>query len=227
MGYPNVNFDFNRTNLTGIPEVVLAEPKTIEQLIEVLKVSTTKSERLLITRVRNEQIKTIREFANSLGWNLESDNFKRTIIIAKNPSIQLQENPRVAVVSAGTSDQYVVEEIRLAFKYFGIKIKVYTDSGVAGLHRHQKILEEIKLIKSIKVLIVVAGQDGALFPVITAQTSLPVIAVPTEVGYGLGGKGVTALYTALQSCSPGIGVVNIGNGFGAASLVFKMLKSFE
>ena len=177
MSYSNVNFDFNRTSLTGIPEVILAEPKTIEQLMEVLKVSTTKSEKLLITRVQNEQIDTIQELTNSLGWELESDNFERTFIVAKNPPKPTQENIRVAVISAGSSDQYVVEEIRLTFKYFGVNIAVYTDSGVAGLYRHQKILEEIKQIKSIRALIVVAGQDGALFPVITAQTSLPVIAV--------------------------------------------------
>ena len=98
--------------------------------------------------------------------------------------------------------------------------------GVAGIHRHRAALDKIEINNNIKLIIIVAGQEGALFSVISAQTKLPVIAIPTSIGYGYGGKGITALQSALQSCAPGIAVLNIDNGFGGAAFAAKLLNQF-
>ena len=129
-----------------------------------------------------------------------------------------------SILSGGTSDQYVVEEIIFCLKYFGINALIFPDIGVAGIHRHKDALEKIENNANIKLLIVVAGNEGALFSVISSQTKLPMIAVPTNIGYGYGGKGETALKSALQSCSPGVVAVNIDNGFGAAAFAKKLFS---
>lgn len=219
-----VNHDHNRGRRTGIPEVVLAEPKSNKDLILAITRALEQVNSVLVTRIQEYQLEAINEEIVNKGWKGDFDDFNRTLILSKK-EIEIKELG-VAIFSAGTSDRYIVEEIRLTMKFLGWNTTIRMDVGVAGLHRFREALDSIEGDKSIKCLILVAGQDGALFPVVTGQTRLPVIAVPTSIGYGFGGKGETALRSALQSCAPGISVVNIDNGFGAATMAAKILNLF-
>lgn len=219
-----VNHDYNRKKRTGIPEVVLAEPKSIKDLILAITRALERADAVLVTRIQENQIDSIQEEIESKEWRKEFDEFDRTLIVSKN-ELKIKDLG-VAVFSAGTSDRYIVEEIRLTMRFLGWNTTIRMDVGVAGLHRFREALDSIEGDNTIKCLILVAGQDGALFPVVTGQTRLPVIAVPTSIGYGYGGKGETALRSALQSCAPGITVVNIDNGFGAAAMAAKILSLF-
>ena len=219
-----VNHDHKRDRRTGIPEVVLAEPKSNSDLVLAINKALDRADTVLTTRIQGHQIKSINQEIRDKNWKAEFDEFNRTLIISKCKG--KIRDLGVAIFSAGTSDRYIVEEIRLTMKFLGWKTTIRMDVGVAGIHRFQEALASIESDKSIKCLILVAGQDGALFPVVTGQTRLPVIAVPTSIGYGFGGKGETALRSALQSCAPGISVVNIDNGFGAATMAAKILNLF-
>ncbi|MDH5647157.1 MAG: AIR carboxylase family protein, partial [Candidatus Heimdallarchaeota archaeon] len=173
------------------------------------------------------QIHHIIEHINLNGWKYECDSFSRTMIIHSDIIEKPKNELSVAIFSGGTSDRFIVEEIIMCVRFFGYSCKSYQDIGVAGYHRFQPALEEVENNINIKCLIIVAGQEGALFPVISGQTRLPIIAVPSPVGYGYKGGGESALITALQTCAPGIGVVNIANGFGAAALASKILNLFN
>ncbi|MFV2015001.1 MAG: nickel pincer cofactor biosynthesis protein LarB [Candidatus Heimdallarchaeota archaeon] len=221
-----VNHDAKRENYTSIPECVLAEPKDKNQLSQAVQQALKNTKSILITRIQAAQIPTLQDLSAQDELPLVFDKYHRTAVMGDfNP---IENNPiSCAVLSAGTSDDYLVEEIGFCLNYFGVRISKFSDIGVAGIHRHKSALVEIENMNTVRCIIVVAGQEGALFPIIAAQTKLPVIAVPSSVGYGFGGKGITALQTALQSCSPGVTVVNIDNGFGAATFVKKMMNLFD
>ncbi|MHA2251635.1 MAG: nickel pincer cofactor biosynthesis protein LarB [Candidatus Kariarchaeaceae archaeon] len=221
-----VNHDHEREQRTNIPESVLAEPKSSDDLIKAIKSGMERNQKLLVTRILASQREIIRKLVSNKNWKYEFDAFERTLII------YTQELPKlrklgVAIFAAGTSDRFIVEEIKLCLKFFGWQSHSALDVGVAGLHRFKKALNGIHEDPTIHCLIVVAGQDGALFPVIAGQTKLPIIAVPSPIGYGFGGKGEAALMSALQACAPGIAVVNIENGFGAASIAAKILARID
>jgi NCAIR mutase (PurE)-related protein len=129
---------------------------------------------------------------------------------------------RVVVVTAGTTDQYVAEEAAVTLHAAGCHVDRIQDSGVAGLHRIIRALPRLRHV-DVDAVIVCAGMDGALPSVLAGLVSVPVVAVPTSIGYGASFGGVSAMLTMLNSCSPGVGVVNIDNGFGAAALVYKMI----
>lgn len=134
---------------------------------------------------------------------------------------QVPEEPRVAIVAAGTSDHALVAEIEQCLLFLNVASQSYIDVGVAGLWRLTQIADELDRYP---LLIAVAGMEGALFSVLAGLVSSPVIAVPSSVGYGVSADGHAALNCALASCAPGIAVVNIDNGFGAAALALKMLQ---
>lgn len=222
------NHDHTRGSRTGIPESILAEPKRNVELKDALNASMKRSNDVLITRIQESQLNIISKIVRENTWNIKFDAYKRTAIVFKD-IIPETGQLGVGILSAGTSDRYIVEEIKLSIKYFGWKSSSYQDVGVAGIHRMKDALEDMDKASEFRIacLIVVAGQDGALFPVVAGQTDLPVIAVPSPVGYGMGSGGKAALYSALQACAPGIGVVNIENGFGAAALASKMLNQIS
>ncbi len=219
----SVNHDHSRESRTGIPEVILAEPKAIVDLLSVIEYAMKKNRRVLITRIQNDQIDAINEFNADKDWIVELDDFNRTMMLYY--KMWEIDELSVAILSAGTSDRYIVDEIRFCMRFFGYSTHISMDVGVAGIHRFKEALSEVD--DNNLCIILVAGQDGALFPVVSGQTKLPVIAVPTSIGYGFGGKGETALRSALQSCAPGISTVNIDNGFGAASMAAKILNVYK
>lgn len=211
--YQNVGhstIDFDRETRTGAPEVIFGSGKTAEQISDIVDVLLSKETNVLVTRIDEEKYLT---FSKSLPKQAIYSKEAELLTINLKP-LELTKS-YVAIVSAGTSDHKVAEEATLTAQFFGSKVLRIADVGVAGLHR---LLTKLEEIRSAKVLVVVAGMEGALPSVVGGLVSSPVIAVPTSVGYGASFGGVAALLGMLTSCASGISVVNIDNGFGAGYL---------
>lgn len=199
--------DTNRLTRTGIPEVIYASGKTNEQIRQIAERMYKAGIDILATRASEEIFRSVKEVVpgakfNELGKTIAYQHQKKEMT----PDY-------IAIVAAGTSDLPVAEEAAETAIFLGNKVERIYDVGVAGMHR---LFSRIDLIRGAKVIIVIAGMEGALASVIGGLVSKPVVAVPTSVGYGASFGGVTALLAMLNSCAPGISVVNIDNGFGAA-----------
>jgi pyridinium-3,5-biscarboxylic acid mononucleotide synthase len=215
--------DLDRAGRAGFPEVIFAKGKSSEHLSAIMKEinKTAPNELLIATKVDNEQYQHLKE---TLGEKLHYCTKSKIAYCGNLQSI----NPlsgKVAILCAGTSDYNVAEEAARLLELSGANnlVRLY-DVGVAGLNR---LLSNISVIKDADVVIVCAGMDGALPSVVGGLTAAPVIAVPTSIGYGAAFGGVSALLTMVNSCSPGVTVVNIDNGFGAAVTAYKILKKLD
>ena len=206
--------DTHRSLRHGFPEVIFGEGKTARQITAIAAVMTKKKENVLITRLAREKASAIkRAFSRA-----EHNPTARTLFIKTRP-VKISGRGTILVVSAGTSDSPVAEEAAVTAESMGNKVQRLYDVGVAGIHR---LLHKKELLFSAKVIIAVAGMEGALPSVIGGLAGKPVIAVPTSVGYGANLGGLTTLLAMLNSCASGVTVVNIDNGFGAgyaASLI--------
>jgi hypothetical protein len=204
LGFARV--DTHRALRRGFPEVIYAAGKTARQMVEIAELLAAREQRILITRVSPEQARAMRAKFKGAIWHEAA----RCITLEKEP---LPKRPgAVAVLCAGTSDLPVAEEAAVTADIMGNKVERVYDVGVAGLHR---LLGRLEALQQAHVLIVVAGMEGALPSVVSGLVSKPVIAVPTSVGYGASFGGLAALLAMLNSCSSGVTVVNIDNGFGA------------
>ncbi len=201
--------DHNRDGIQGVPEVILAKGKRSEDIIKVAHAMHRRSGRFLIT-------KASREIHEKLGVGGALFHERSGIITSGGLG---RKKGRVVVISAGTSDIPVAEEAALTASFLGSRAETLYDVGVAGLHR---LLGNMKIIEKARCLIVVAGMEGALPSVVGGLTDKPVIAVPTSTGYGASLGGLAALLAMLNSCVPGIAVMNIDNGFGAGCLAHKI-----
>ena len=211
--------DHARELRQGFPEVIFAAGKTKEQLKIIFKNLYEKSfGNLIATRADFEKYKFLSEEIPDAKF----DEVSKMIYVERDKNIQRDENKKILILAAGTSDLPVAEEARLTAHLFGNFVSTIYDCGVAGIHR---LFSHISEIQSAKVLIVVAGMEGALASVVGGLTDKPVIAVPTSVGYGASFKGLAALLAMLNSCAMGVSVVNIDNGFGAGVMASKILKS--
>ncbi len=191
----------------GYPEVIYCEGKTVDQVRDIVKYMITKNNNILGTRANEEMYNAVKEICIDAEYN----KLGRTITIKKKELPDTESY--IAIVAAGTSDLPVVEEAFETAKILGNKAIKITDVGVAGIHR---LFSRLDVIRGAKVVIVIAGMEGALASVIGGLVDKPVIAVPTSVGYGANFGGVAALLSMLNSCASGVSVVNIDNGFGAA-----------
>ncbi|GMI04852.1 hypothetical protein TrVE_jg13374 [Triparma verrucosa] len=219
--------DHKRRERTHFPEVVFGETKTPSQISSILSsLSSTSSLPVLATRVSPEIFAEVQRIYQGPG-SLEYNETAKMIILRTSDPPQIPPNRKTVIVcTAGTTDIPIAEEVSQTLLSSQIPpLRIY-DCGVAGLHR---ILKKIPIITSpdVACIIVCAGMDGALPSVISGLVKVPVIAVPTSVGYGYGSGGNAALGTMLNSCSPGVCVVNIDNGFGAASVAYKIVKGGE
>lgn len=215
LGFSKV--DLNREKLKGFPEVVYGLHKTSQQIAAIAKSINDHAGRVLITRLdltKYEEIKT------QLPQGTY-DPTGQTYVVGQNPSLSLG---KVCVLSAGTSDDAVVYEAVNTLKWMGCQVDLIQDIGVAGLGR---LLAHVDRIRQADVLIVAAGMEGALPSVVSGLVDAPVIAVPTSVGYGANMQGITTLLAMLTSCSSGVSVVNIDNGFGAAYQAALILKKLN
>ncbi|AFL68617.1 nickel pincer cofactor biosynthesis protein LarB [Sulfurospirillum barnesii] len=199
--------DHHRSLRQGYPEVIYGESKTPEQITCITQKLLEKGNNILITRANKEAYDAVVRLFPEALYNAMG----RTITLYKEHLIKPQSY--IAIVAAGTSDMYVVEEAYETALILGNEVKKVVDVGVAGIHR---LFAHLELIQNAKVVIVIAGMEGALASVIGGLVDKPVIAVPTSVGYGASFGGVAALLSMLNSCASGVSVVNIDNGFGAA-----------
>jgi hypothetical protein len=202
---PFATLDHDRTRRTGAPEVVYAEGKTPEQVVLIARRIVHRAGRCLITRATEET----RTALLASDPRAQVNDRARTVFLGRAP----RPIGRVCVVSAGTSDLPVAEEAVETLRALGSGVERLVDVGVAGLHR---ILLRSPSVRRANAVIVVAGMEGALPSVVGGLTARPVFAVPTSVGYGASFRGLAALLGMLNSCAPGVAVVNIDNGFGAA-----------
>jgi NCAIR mutase (PurE)-related protein len=219
MPYEDLGFaklDHHRTLRRGAPEVVYGGGKTPDQLAAIVERMAAAGHNVLVTRASEEA----RDAVLARGLAAEHHASARCLTLTIRPPESL--TGRVAIVSAGTSDQPVAEEAAVTASFFGATVDRFLDVGVAGLHR---LLGRTEEIRRARVVIVVAGMEGALPSVVGGLVEAPVIAVPTSIGYGASFQGLAALLAMLNSCASGVGVVNIDNGFGAAYLACSILRT--
>ena len=219
--FENLGFarlDHHRGLRKGFPEVIFGEGKTPEQIEELSGAILRRSDQLLVTRIEISAYDSVRKAAPDAVY----DATARMAIVDRRKDVLKKTG--VMVVCAGTADLPVAVEARVTAEAMGNQVCSLFDVGVAGLHR---LLEHIEALQTANVLVVVAGMDGVLPTVVGGLVEAPVIAVPTSVGYGASFEGLSALLTMMNSCSPGVAVVNIDNGFGAgylAATINKMVK---
>lgn len=215
LGFANV--DWGRSLRCGAPEVIFCKGKKLGDIMKIAE-SLSGNGTVLASKASSEVADELQKlFPNGIF------NEAAKIFISEPAKIN-KKLGTVAIITAGTSDIPVAEEAAATLSAFGIATKSYYDIGVAGVHR---ALSKIDEISKADVLIVVAGMDGVLPSVISGLTSKPIVAVPTSVGYGASFEGLAALLTMLNSCAPGVAVMNIDNGFGAGYFAVSILKNFR
>ena len=215
LGFANI--DHHRELRQGFPEVIYAAGKTKEQVREIFKRLYNRSEgNLIATRASREKFEYVAEEIPAAQYSEPAQ-----MIYVERKKFVRDDSRTILILTAGTSDLPVAEEARLTAYLFGNAVKIFHDCGVAGIHR---LFAHIKEIEEAAVIIVVAGMEGALASVVGGLTDKPIIAVPTSVGYGASFNGIAALLSMLNSCAPGVSVVNIDNGFGAAVVASKIVK---
>lgn len=208
--------DHQREIRTGYPEIVYCAGKTIPQVKAIFELMVTKENNIIGTRASKEMFDVVKESIPSAVYH----DMARIISVKKKDTPALPT--KIAVITAGTSDMPVAEEAAVTAELLGNAVLRIYDAGVAGIHR---LLDKLPEIRECKVIIVIAGMEGALASVVGGLVDKPIIAVPTSVGYGANFGGVSALLAMLTSCSAGVSVVNIDNGFGAgfsASMINKL-----
>lgn len=244
-------FDNNRKIRTGFPEAILAQGKDYNDLLAIIKGYFDNKKKndfnnsIIITRLDNDKYDKLKVDLAYLNEKFDFEyNYKAKILIISNKIINNETNgdeinngsdndfdsnensKKIGIITAGTSDIPVAEEAKVIVEQGGCKAITSYDVGVAGIHRLfpqiAKMIEE-----GVCVIIVCAGMEGALPSVVAGLVDVPIIGVPTSVGYGIGGKGKSALYAMLQSCAPGLAVVNIDNGFGAGVFALTIAKNLK
>jgi len=198
--------DLDRARRCGVPEVIFAPGKRLEHIVEIAMAMYEAGEPVMITRAAPEVFDAVQKRLSTAVYHAEAR------CITADPKPLPSPRGAVAIVSAGTADGAVAEEAALTAERMGARVERIRDVGVAGLHR---LLARLETIRRMRVVVVVAGMEGALPSVVGGLVSCPVIAVPTSVGYGAHFNGLAPLLTMLNSCVPGVLVVNIDNGFGA------------
>ena len=214
IGYANI--DHHREIRTGYPEVIYCEGKSDEHILGIIERMMEKGSNILGTRCRKETFEKIKE----IYPNCEYEELSKVLKIQNHEIINIGKG-KIVVVSGGTSDIPVADEAYHTAKFLGNDVERVYDVGVAGIHR---LLNKKHILQSARVIISVAGMEGALPSVVGGLVDVPVIAVPTSVGYGANIGGLSALLTMLNSCASGISVVNIDNGFGAGYLAATINK---
>ncbi len=199
--------DNHRSLRRGFPEVIFGKGKTVSQIINIAKRIISHDGILLVTRTDRRVFASLKKVCPKAKFN------EKAGAIYYRKDKPLLKTGTVLIITAGTADIPVAEEARVTLELMGNKVDGLYDAGVAGIHR---ILDKRYILERANVIIVIAGMEGALASVVSGLTSKPVIAVPTSVGYGASFGGIAPLLTMMNSCSPGVSVGNIDNGFGAA-----------
>ena len=215
--YENIDFakiDHHRELRNGSPEVIYCPGKTVPQIKKIIQSLRKADSNILATKLTGDAYKKLK---TSLPKNAEYNEQGQTLAIRNTKSVQ--NKGLITIITAGTADIPVAEEAAATARLMGSRIETIFDVGVAGLHR---LLDNMEQIHKARVLIVVAGMEGALASVVGGLVSQPIVAVPTSIGYGASFGGISALLTMLNSCATGIAVVNIDNGFGAGCMAHRI-----
>ena len=220
----HVKFDTMREIRVGVPEAIYSQGKTDEDLINIINnIDFTKH--LMITRLPEERFNRIKY---QLNTNVLKNGtyYKEACILTINKTTPKEKKGTVGIITAGTADVPIAEEARITIEQAGYKTIPTYDVGVAGIHR---LIDKITYLidKKTDIIITIAGMEGALPSVVAGIVDIPVVAVPTSTGYGVGEKGFTALFAMLQSCAPGIATMNIDNGYGAGIYSVTILNQIE
>ena len=216
--------DIGREVRAGIPEIILAEGKTPDDVVRITSKLLEEKSCVVISRCSKNHIKRIRkEFEDA---KITVNDKARMVIVKGKEHQPLVKGGGIGLITAGTSDIPIAEEAKLMAEEAGCKVFTAYDVGIAGLHRVFPPLS-MMMKEGVDVIIVVAGMEGALPSVIAGLVDIPVIGVPTSSGYGLGGKGIGALISMLQSCSLGLAVVNIDNGIAAGVMASLITRNIE
>jgi pyridinium-3,5-biscarboxylic acid mononucleotide synthase len=209
--------DHHREMRTGYPEIIYCAGKSVEQVREIFRVMSDKENNVIGTRANEEMFESVKSISSKAVFYPMA-----RIISLQNKKPEVPDS-RIAIITAGTSDMPVAEEAAITAELLGNNVLRIYDAGVAGIHR---LVDKLPEIRNCRVVIVIAGMEGALASVVGGLVDKPVIAVPTSVGYGANFGGISALLAMLTSCSTGVTVVNIDNGFGAgfaASMINKIV----
>ena len=213
----DIRFDFDRQNRLGLIEAIWGEHKSIEQLKKIAREVLKKGEFVFITRINESKARCLQDiYANAIFIK-----DAHCLVIGENTN-KIESEKTVAIVSGGSSDLKVTLEVKTALEIYGINCETFIDVGVAGVHR---LFSQLDKINEHNLIIVCAGMEGALATVIGGLLPQPIIGVPVSVGYGVSKDGIVALNSMLASCSPGIMVMNIDNGYGAAMAALRIIKS--
>lgn len=205
--------DISRKLRRGIPEVVFAEKKEFLVLKKIILATLSRTDSVLVSRIHKNHYKKILDFSKKNKLKIKTGKNSTSILFFKKLS---STGGKVGILTAGTSDVGVAEEARLMCEAMGCQCICSYDVGIAGIHRLFPIVKKM-IHDDVDAIIVVAGMEGALASIISSLVDIPVIGVPSSVGYGYGEKGVAALASMLQSCTLGLSVVNIDNGIGAGA----------
>jgi pyridinium-3,5-biscarboxylic acid mononucleotide synthase len=208
--------DHHRSLRTGVPEVVYGASKTPQQIAAIVNRMVAQNGRAIVTRASREAVTAVR----AKYPEIKDFDVARMIAVGEFPVPQSERF--VAVVSAGTSDLPIAEEAAITIELLGTRVERVYDVGVAGVHR---LLDKRELLWKASAVVAVAGMEGALATVVGGLVDCPTIAVPTSVGYGASFNGIAALLAMLNSCAPGVSVVNIDNGFGAGVCAHMVVKA--
>jgi pyridinium-3,5-biscarboxylic acid mononucleotide synthase len=203
--------DLGRHHRTGVPEIVFAAGKSADQVVAIVGAFLGHADSVLCSKAGPEQHEAVA--AAALG-DVEYDQRSRVLVVRRRGATRPETSGLVGVLAAGTADVGVAEEAATVCREMGVAVATAYDVGVAGVHRLSVPLDDM-IARGAAALVVAAGMEGALPSVVSGLVGVPVIGLPTSTGYGMGGRGEAALLAMLQSCSPGLVVVNIDNGVGA------------
>lgn len=207
----------------GIPEVVFGEYKSQSEIIKIVNAIIRRNDSVVVSRIQKADLPKLVSLIRKKNLKVEVGQFSTTILISRKTFTITKRMPKIGIICAGTSDIGVAEECRLIAKSMDCDSMISYDVGIAGLHRLFPALRQM-VEQDVEAIVVVAGMEGALASVVSSMVNLPVIGVPTSVGYGFGSAGIAALASMLQSCTFGLVVVNIDNGIGAGAFAALIAK---
>ncbi len=218
--------DVGRHVRKGMPEIILAESKEFRDIISIASAAVRRNGQVIVSRVNKNQLGRVTRSLKSKGLAVEVGRNSTTLLATRKSFRRKMNGATIGIMAAGTSDIGIAEEARLVAEAMGCDSVISYDVGIAGMHRIFPALKQI-LDKKAGAIVVVAGMEGALASVVASMVDVPVVGVPTSVGYGFGANGVAALASMLQSCTLGLAVVNIDNGVGAGAYAASIAKRMK
>ena len=215
--------DIGREVRRGMPEIIFAENKEYKDIIRITLATIRRNGQTVVSRIKKDELARVSSTLKKKGLLVEAGKNSTTLLAYDKSFGRKITGARIGIIAAGTSDIGVAEEARLVAKAIGCETIASYDIGIAGMHRLFPALKEM-MAQNVGVIVVVAGMEGALASVVASVVDIPVVGVPTSIGYGFGANGIAALASMLQSCTLGLAVVNIDNGIGAGAYAASIAK---